>query len=493
MNRVRRGFTLVEMMIALIITLMIVFAMVEAFSWVGETTTQGRAAIEIATQIRHARFRLEDDCSRCTVRLVPFENQKGREQGYFELIEGIGRDNRFDPTNPAVPLPVRFIDRTEATGYDACVFNDPNNLVAALYGSLFGDVDDVLAMTCHNDKEPYRGRYNGVIIESNDAEIIWWAELNDTAQGTIGEWDPGETFSIHRRVLLIRPDLNTNGWLAGVPGMTPDQFLVDNDISVRPYFDSTDTLQGIAANALGDLSLRHNRTAHDPLGNPQGLSAAGFLAPLDPTRLPAYGLADLYGEDVVLTNVLSFDFRVWDPNAPVCGFAPEGNETPEGIVPGDPNFNSVVGPGTIVGRGAFVDLGALGPIGDAVADPAAFSALVASSPGGVGNPHFLGNLDPRSFLLTAAAPFVPHNGNYIYDPWTSDYETDAFDQNGNGILNEGRNGLDDNGVNGVDDLGEHETLPPYNHPLQAIQVRIRVYEADTRQVRQMSQVVRFNK
>src|SRR4051812_49415363 len=69
----RLGFTLIEMMIAMIITLMIVFAMVEAFRWVGETTTDGRAAIEMLGQIRHVRFRYEDDLSRCTVPLEPWK------------------------------------------------------------------------------------------------------------------------------------------------------------------------------------------------------------------------------------------------------------------------------------------------------------------------------------------------------------------------------------------------------------------------------------
>jgi hypothetical protein len=40
------------------------------------------------------------------------------------------------------------------------------------------------------------------------------------------------------------------------------------------------------------------------------------------------------------------------------------------------------------------------------------------------------------------------------------------------------------GVNGVDDPGERETSPPYPVPLRGIQVRIRVLEPNTRQMRQ---------
>jgi hypothetical protein len=46
------------------------------------------------------------------------------------------------------------------------------------------------------------------------------------------------------------------------------------------------------------------------------------------------------------------------------------------------------------------------------------------------------------------------------------------------------NGLDDDGNNGVDDPGERETSPPYPYPLRGIEVKIRIYEPTTRQVRQ---------
>lgn len=82
---------------------------------------------------------------------------------------------------------------------------------------------------------------------------------------------------------------------------------------------------------------------------------------------------------------------------------------------------------------------------------------------------------------------------FTYDTWTLAYERDGLDQNGNGIIDEYSNGLDDNGIpggpainllNGVDDISERETAPPYPYPLRGIQVRIRVYEPNTRQARQ---------
>ena len=39
---------------------------------------------------------------------------------------------------------------------------------------------------------------------------------------------------------------------------------------------------------------------------------------------------------------------------------------------------------------------------------------------------------------------------------------------------------------GPDDVGERETVPPYDKPLRGLQVVLRLYERDSRQVRQVS-------
>lgn len=474
----RGGVTLVEMMIALIITLMIVFAMVEAFRRIGETTTDGRATIEMLGQIRHCRVLMEEDISRCT---IPVEMRDPRAlspdqyHGYFELIEGIGSDS--DPGGYYVRTGVGLT-------YNTFNFADAANFLAAESRTLFGDLTDILCMTIRNDDNPFRGRFAvgpGVdgqwgtnddvinVIESNLAEVIWWAELNDQSQD--GVWNPGETFTIHRRVLLIRPDL-----AIPTPTMTVPAFHRNNDVSVHHHFDATThTYMGLQANSLGDLTFRWNRTAHDPIdfsltdggmpANPLGLSSGGFLSPIDPAQLPAYVSASMRGEDVVLSNVLGFDFRVWDPNVPVCAYTPATGELPEGLVPGDPGYEAALLAGNVAGAGAFVDLGAVDPTVSA-ANANMYAAMTAIS-----NPHFVGGMQARSYL-----PF----GNYVYDPWTLRYETDTYNQDGL---------LDMDAV--VDEGGE--TSPPYPFPLKLLQVRIRMYESDTRQVKQVSQNIQFAK
>ena len=57
---------------------------------------------------------------------------------------------------------------------------------------------------------------------------------------------------------------------------------------------------------------------------------------------------------------------------------------------------------------------------------------------------------------------------------------------GNSIVDQGTNGIADTAANGVDDVVARETTPPYPVPLRGIQVRLRIMDRDTRQVRQMT-------
>lgn len=507
----RGGVTLVEMMIAMIITLMIVFAMVQAFARIGETTTDGRAVIEMLGQMRQARIIVEEDIGRCTIPPAmrdPRNLLPDQYHGYIEIIEGTGNDT----------TPGRYLVRTpNGLLYNTFDFSNP---VAAEAQTLFGDLDDILCMTMRNDEVPFRGRmaYPGftTVIESNLAEVIWWAELNDQPQdvdgdgiitppqdtngdgfidvageGGYGEWNPGETFTIRRRVLLIRPDLAIPD-----PSMSFRDFWRGSDLSVHFHSDATTHApMGLRANSLGDLTYRWNRVAHLPIdfsltdvgGNPLGLSTGLFLGAINPTQLPAYTAASMRGEDVVLSNVTAFDLRVWDPNVPVFGYPTLNGELPEGLVPLDPGYAAAAPLTAPANRqyGAFVDLGAVDPT-LSPANLALFNAILRSNNGyddngnGVPDPDPTeSSLDPQFVGAMQARAYLPA-GNYVYDPWTLRYESDTFNQDGL---------LDSNAI--VDEGGE--TAPPYPHPLKVLQVRIRMYESDTRQVKQVSQNIEFAK
>jgi hypothetical protein len=82
-------------------------------------------------------------------------------------------------------------------------------------------------------------------------------------------------------------------------------------------------------------------------------------------------------------------------------------------------------------------------------------------------------------------------GRRTYDTWTTHYEANGRDEDGDTVVDEGTNGIDDDvagnpGFGIIDDPGELETSPPYPWPLRGIEVRIRCYEPSSRQVRQVT-------
>jgi hypothetical protein len=236
-----------------------------------------------------------------------------------------------------------------------------------------------------------------------------------------------------------------------------------------------------------------------------------------------HGLAPLWGtrrgEDVMLTNVLAFDVRVFDPGAPLYLHAESGTV----LEPTDPGWRvayqldvptvSDVINGTAefpyVGQGAYVDLGyAAGalpdnwfPSGVPGVDPWFFRFQTLSD-------VYLPSRPNADTVFSQLAP-----GFAVYDTWSFHYENngineDALRYDGSSwepvdtTIDEATNGLEDVGsysdgyssttailMNprlGVDDIGERETAPPYDQALRGIQVLMRAYEPDSRQIRQVS-------
>src|SRR5690606_5159564 len=91
----------------------------------------------------------------------------------------------------------------------------------------------------------------------------------------------------------------------------------------------------------------------------------------------------------------------------------------------------------------------------------------------------------RSPFFSTGHPKSQLNGlDYrTFDTYSFHYEHDGLPTASD---DKGTNGFDDDGINGVDDIGERETMPPYPAPLRGIKVRIRCYEPDVRQVREVS-------
>lgn len=447
----RSGFTLVEILIALTMTLIVLFAMAQAFQFASGEIASGRAVLEMSNRLRNAQQLMRTDLAGLTVDVRP--HTETTPSGFFENVDGPSTDKSATGT---------------ADGY-------------------LGDIDDILAFTTRSLDSSFRGRFLGNTLQSSYAEVIWFTQVNDINNDGIIDVDGNlivdftESVALYRRVLLIRPDLNTtfqdtggNSVFALTAVDTLQQaleFFSTNDISAR-YVPLAGRQDLIIANSLRDLARRENRFARDSTLYPHVINR-DFLSA---TRM---GAADGFsGDDILLTDIAAFDVKIYSPTAPVDLIDLDGNNVAETAVnPSDIGFVGTHQPpnqfGETRANGGFVDL--------AKGNVAGYVAFNRSSP----------------FFMTLPTPrsLGPNFGNsqldFFYCTWSPHYETDGIDQDGIFGPDQGTNGLDDDGINGVDDDGERETSPPYPFPVRGIEVTFRIIEKNTRQVRQTSVIQNF--
>lgn len=613
----RLGFTLIEMLIAMTLTLILVYAIAQFYAIVGDAVKDGRGMIEMNLQLRGCVEKLKDDLDRITVPATPWPDEGGAA-GYLEIYEGAYSGTRrpasdWDVDGDYVPdAQFEFVDLDNDGKLDG---------FAQDVTTLLGDTDDVIGMTIRAGKVPFTGQYvqpytlpilqnlglaanlDGQLQRGSTgnpagkltnpisgiaqttapyAEVVWWTSFSDTNMN--GAWNLNEPRFLHRRQLLIKPELNQPhpgdpdaNWrttpyyarilLTGTQLNNADNIYIYDlqqyaDVSLRPVLGSTLTAGNqyvyFIANSLTDLCRRENRFMHQTAINgsfPYALDmnanfAGNFLAhntlilPDDPASqqylTPRHANGNSFsqyrwvlfdggrkGEDVILSNTLAFDIRVFDPEAIIRS---DGSSNIDSLQPGDAgyayananNFTGTHTPYPALGTGAYVDLGygiGLANVLPQLPAPHKVTATNATNFGllftqnnaistwspTLGNSRFAG-------LPSAAPNFYPNLANqfvpgayqqaigFTWDTWTLAYERDGINQDFQPeqaagaafvLTDEGTDGLDNpnpptltNFVNGVDDAAERETVPPYAYPLRGIQVRIRLYDPGTRQVRQ---------
>lgn len=318
-NAYRRGITLVEMMIAIAITLVMMAAVVTIFANVSSSISNRRATVEMSTQLRQVRTVLQRDLAHATCPAQPWQRPESNI-GYIEINEGAQSDSDpsiwlRDSDSDGEPDQVQGlqIDLTTATipGSTANRLTLSTADIATTNvtdGQALGDHDDILMLTVRNETAPFNGRVPSVrdnsgnlrsfanwgseALQSQLAEVAWFAvenpvEPEDAQTNAFGE--PGYR-SIYRRVLLIAPDLNygfpiTGGGNSRITGpgvvrvlrraVQQDDvaeaiasliaFQDRYDLSVRLEWDQTlgnDGRWTIVANTLADLTKRENRFEH---------------------------------------------------------------------------------------------------------------------------------------------------------------------------------------------------------------------------------------
>ena len=411
--RSRKGMTLVEMLVATTITLIMMGLVAQLFGIMGEGVTASRSVIETTDQMRAVSHKLRQDLQGLTAIPMP-PNRPENDSGYLEIIEGPLKDT------------------------------------SAGANGLTADCDDILMFTTRSLGDPFLGKFVASSIESPYAEVAWFCKE------VFPQPIPGlKVYTLYRRQLLSMAYVGAgqfqgnNTW-----GGTWSSLYADYDLSCHLEGASPNLLY---PNSLGDLTKRENRFMHNS-SYPYKATISSFAGSTNGEILTG----DREGEDVVLTNVIAFDVRVFDPGAPIQisgGYA---------VTPGDPGYSTA---GTSVAFGAYVDLGwgttTLTPIGSTFppSNETAFQGLgIAVKNGATTN------------LLSSPT----------YDTWSLHYEFNGVNDDGDGQTDEGTNGLDDDLNNLVDEVAERETSPPYPVPLRGIEIRIRCYEPSSRQVRQVT-------
>jgi hypothetical protein len=377
----RAAFSLTELLVASAIGVTVMGAVATLLGVLGRGLSQSQSTIDLSARMRATAWKLRQDLEGVTCPVVPWLAPEANA-GYFELSEGPQRDT------------------TLAFGGGAATAN------------LEADTDDILMFTTQAQGGVFSGRYAADpdrTIESPYAEVAWFCRQAGE------QLVPGTTlYNLYRRQLLVvgyvgLPEFAGNS----IAGQLPN---IEYDISLRNENGR------LYPNTLGDLTKRENRFMHNPATRPHAMRVDGNARLGDAADTGTFDNTDRVWEDVILTNVIGFDVRVYDPQAranPASGVT---------LYPGDPGYATGSG-----AEGAYIDLGG------------GQGGRLAQAP------------DPKSQLQRPT-----------YDTWSQHYEFTAA------------------GRSGLNDPSQYATAPPYPVPLRGIEVRIRCYDPSSKQVRQIS-------
>ena len=481
-----RGLTLVEMLVAMTLTLVLMGAVAQIFGMLGKGVNSSRSIAELNDRMRATAYRLRQDLGGITVNLSAIPPVKAAfNTGYFEYIEGKESDGftYFDTTNG----PFNKANGGYDAGAKKWVGNpEPYQTAVGSDDRLVGDIDDVLLFTTRSTGEMFSGRVDtrnanleGGALRSPFAEVIWFC------RPTMNTSNP-KTYALYRRQRLVmahpgaEPFVNTtsSGAAANSFGGPPNTLPFSSWSAIYNLTDVSCRQQGsvVVPNCLGDLSRRENRFMHSPIF-PYIFPIPLYAGAADLANLTFDNNSNRLGEDILLPNVIAFDVRAWDPDAEVRGIpamlttGTNRNATQLAVQPGDAGYTMPIGPSDIVGTtGAYVDLG----WNNSPARVAVGTTLA--------RPVFQGN-----GVAASNAPLTATLGLYpTYDTWTDYYEVNGVDDDNDTVIDQGTNGLDDNVNLLVDEPAEQETSAPYPVSLGGVQVRIRCYEPSSRQVRQIT-------
>jgi hypothetical protein len=376
-------------MVAMAITLLMMLSLSQIFKIIGDSMQRGRAIMELNNRLRTVTHRLRTDLAHLTLTPRP-PTDPSSGAGYFKYYDGpmtdftslstgasrIGdcddiimgtikaRDTWFTGKVPRFILE-RRIPTSEADLTDTVT-------IASQYAEMIVFAQPLVAISKPTAAPPLTG---ATVNASRDSSYLV-ADSNffqDDDQDGIPD-----SYRLHYRLLLIRPDLNLApldapvvagnapaGALPGNPSTAPPLFMATTarasipgvfdfalqsphfdmtmvhalcDLSVRRVFNSiSGTPDFVAANSMADLVAPENRFAHVQARVPNTNSTTMPVLALAPTiphlatnphyhgglvgsgfLHPAFVLqGDRMGEDVLATDILAFDVKAFDEGVPL--------------------------------------------------------------------------------------------------------------------------------------------------------------------------------
>ena len=423
-ERVRSAFTLVEMLVATAATLILLGIVMTMFEILGEAVNESRTVGELEAQLRTVSTLLQQDLLGTSVKAdsrgltCPADSSTGN--GYFEVIEGPNTD----------------LWDSSGSGFDKSgTTPGPGN---SSDDRIVGDTDDLLFFTTQSiSQEPFSGNFGiNSTTTSADAEVVWFCKPTPNSSNPT-------LYTLYRRCLLVVGQFPESPFDSQGSMPYTSAFFELYDLSARCEVSNGN--QRMQLNTLQDLLLRRNRFAHYDFS----MTDPPFvLASVIATRPVLAFSGSRIGEDVLMTNVLSFDVRLLDPTAS------ERRLGVTRLTPGDKDYwaaslNSGSSP-------IYVDLGYN-------------SSNTTSTPA---------NSDFSGYGMNNHRLQATKTTHRTWDTWSNSYTT---------------NGIDDDLISDVNNISiDNSTeLPPYSSQLQGIQITIRCYDPSSKKIRQTTVINSF--
>ncbi len=376
----RPGYTLVEILTATVLMIIIMLAVTVIFASVTESIGQSRATLEMTQRLRSASALLKQDLENVTVAMTPPAHPRDNS-GYFEYVEGpIGPvvvpenvawnidNNAADSTVGDIDDILMFTAKTEGEPYVGLVTIDVNGVPTPT--ATKSNTAEIIWFV--------RGRtlYRRVLLVKPDASVIGgpggFYATNDLSVRKDWRLDGTPYLAANTLADLTKPECRFGHhpdpriWTAW---NTTNRYT--NERRPHPFFyrpwlgfplgtpsDPVYWVPGLGLPILAECSAGNWQAGGPlPINTPPSpvnpalaadvLGAGPFDAWANPHpwgnvnaltgAITNYAGARI-GEDVVLTNVIGFDVKAWDPYAP--------NSTRRFrqcfLLPGDPSCNTAL-------------------------------------------------------------------------------------------------------------------------------------------------------